>query len=334
MNVGTRLDRIMSWSVRVAYIIGMFFGWFGVFTGLTINNPMVTYISGAALAGAVTTHEFLQLRRAELYRKRAQRSNTAPTEAKHFRKLARTNFIVTGIILAAGSFMLYNHFSIVGGGEDSITPHIRAIIEAVLIPLFAGISTLLTEIEDDPTALLARASYEMQLDAVNKVKKQWTERVETVVQSGHNLSPVAIALMLDAGDETGAQRIRIIEEGLAAAEGFGSPNEGELYISPAQAGRALAAGRLDSPKRTPRKGVDDGPKASSETVQNGTVSPAKTGQRKPRKVTSLTPKLRAARWLSKHPTSTIDEIMRGAGVSKGTAIAARKQSNERTGTEG
>jgi hypothetical protein len=334
MNVGTRLDRIMSWSVRVAYIIGTFFGWFGMFTGTVLNNPVVTYLSGAALAGAVVTHEFLQLRRAELYRRRAQRSTTTPTEGKHFKKLAFTNFTVSCIILAAGSFMLYNHFTVIGGGVDVFGPNSRALIECILIPLFAAISTLLTEIEDDPNGLLARAAYEMTQKAVKLVQQQWDDRVQNVVQSGHNLSPVAIALMVDAGDEAGAKRIRIIEEGLATAEGFDLSKNGMPYISPAQAGRALAAGRVDNPKQTGRKAADGGPKASSEAVQFGQASSTKNGQRKPRAVTKLTASKRAERFVSRNPNATLSEVMSGARVSKTTAILAREAIRQRTGTEG
>lgn len=334
-NVGTGFDRFLANIVRICYVLGTFFGWYGLFTGSTINNPTVTYAAGVCLAVAVVLHEWLQLRRAKLYRNRAVRAGTDPKLQEHFARQFWVNFGIGCILLAAGGFMLYNHFTVINGGQNLVPPGVAALIEAVIIPVFGAVSTFLTEVEDDPGALLSRMAHTMTLEAVKKIDAQWSKRLASAVQNNHNLAPIAVALMDDSGDAAGAGRIRIIEQGLGAVEGTDQSKLPPLYISPSVAARALGAARTDRVNLTPYKpsangqngADDDRPKVVKTATRNG----VNEGVRKPRAVGKVTKLQRATAYAVKNPEATLGEIVRRTKVSRGTAVTARMKA---TGTEG
>jgi hypothetical protein len=333
-NVGTAFDRWLANIVRAAYVLGTVFGWYGLFTGSNINNPLVTYAAGICLAIAVVLHEWLQLRRAKLYRNRAVRAGTDPKLQNHFAKQFWVNFVIGCIILAAGGFMLYNHFSIINGGANLIPGNVAAVIEAVIIPVFAAISTFLTEVEDDPGALLSRMAHTMTLAAVKKIDNQWSQRLASAVQNRRNLAAIAVALMEDAGDTAGASRIRIIEQGLRDVEGTDQGKVPSLYIPPSLAARALGAARSDRQNLTPSKAVSGGQIGGDDglpkVVKTGTSNPSRK-QRAPVKITKTE---RARRYAVKNPHATLGDIMARTGVSRPTAVDGRNLARAATGTEG
>jgi hypothetical protein len=91
-------------------------------------------------------------------------------------------------------------------------------IRATILPLLFLASGFLTPLHTSAGDVLASASREMLHSTVRATRKQWKARIAKAQREGLDLAPVAIALMHDAGDLEGARRIRLISDGLSAAE--------------------------------------------------------------------------------------------------------------------
>lgn len=317
-NVLRGTDSVFTTLVRLAYISAGLIGWFAFFTHRTVNDPTVGFWLGASLAVAVGIHEFLQQVRTYMGWRKLQRTNLSPEERDRTKFGFLVNLGFTVILLGCGGFMYWNNF--VGG--DGLPLWATGLIEAVIVPLFGIAATFLLDVEDDPGLLLKKQEHSMLLKLVNMTQKQWDARVQNAVQNGHNLAPIAIALMDDSGDADGARRVRIIEEGLKATEN-GVFKSGKLYVAPSLKSRVFGADSLNTQIEHPR------------TVQNDTSSGVQNEQRKPRKVIHIAPSKRAERYVQKYPNASVSEVMKGARVSRGTAYNAIEAfKNERTGTEG
>jgi hypothetical protein len=84
----------------------------------------------------------------------------------------------------------------------------------VLFLLTGALSPLTVNASDE----LAAASRHMLHRTIRATVRQWNHRIERARKHGVDLAPVAVSLMMDAGDADGARRVQLIAEGLNVAE--------------------------------------------------------------------------------------------------------------------
>jgi len=127
---------------------------------------------------------------------------------------------------------------------------LRGAVVPVLFLLTGALSPLTVNASDE----LAAASRHMLHRTIRATVRQWNHRIERARKHGVDLAPVAVSLMMDAGDADGAHRVQLIAEGLNVAE------SGRANI-PAIAAPAPDAPYTASPEGA---GVPDVTESSSE----------------------------------------------------------------------
>lgn len=211
-----RLDGAASTLVPLAYLAGMLIGTAAYFSGVVLEAGVAV---GIALAVAVEMHGFLAQRRL-----RATWSHLASVAADDPQRASlaaqlRANVVVLSILIALS---MYNGAAFLSRTWPTIDGFLPAgfqiAIRATILPLLFLASGFLTPLHTSAGDVLASASREMLHSTVRATRKQWRERITRAQRQGLDLAPVAIALMKDAGDLEGARRIRLISDGLNAAE--------------------------------------------------------------------------------------------------------------------
>lgn len=228
-----RLDGAASTLVPLLYLLGLALGTVVYFTNAHIGALLAV---GVSLALAAEVHSFLAQRRVRalwgLYTRRGLDEDA--------REALRTQLWVQGSILAGlVGFSAYNATAFVAStwtpAPGWLPAPLQLGVRGLIVPVLFLLTGFLSPLTTDAGAILASASREMLHHTIKTTVRQWRQRIKRARRRNLNLAPVAIALMLDAGDADGARRIHMIDAGLAHAEAGHAPGE------------ALSVAALDAP---------------------------------------------------------------------------------------
>lgn len=264
-----RLDNAASTLVPLLYLAGLALGTIVYFTDAHIGALLAV---GVSLALAAEIHSFLAQRRVRalwaLYTRRG-----LDEDARE--QLARQLWVQGAILAGLVAFSAYNATAFVAStwqpAPGWLPAPLQIAVRGLIVPVLFLLTGFLSPLSTDAGAILASASREMLHHTIKTTVKQWRGRIRKARRRNLNLAPVAIALMLDAGDADGARRIEMIDAGLARAEAGAASREALALDAPRVAsGLALDAPALAvgvftptapdrGPDRGPTGGPDDGP---------------------------------------------------------------------------
>lgn len=310
-----RLDGAASTIVPLAYLAGMMLGTAAYFSGVIVDAGLAV---GLALAVAVELHGFLEQRRVRaLWTANSRASSDAERDAVRPQLAAHV-----AILAALVAFQAYNSYRFLAltGRPD--------LLRALVLPLAFLVSGALSPLTHDPADELRAASRSMLHYTVRKMARQWRKRVRHAAgpawwqfwrrrSEAVDLSPIAIALMHDAGDAAGARRIQLIADGLSTAEG-----------RPVTQVRAAAPASLEAPAEAFNVAWDRPPTGPGSPASKRGGS--KRAKRQPARGAALRlmppedaeTRIRAA--LAAEPGISIRALADAAGVSQATASKWRK----------
>lgn len=226
------LDSLLSALVPVLYLLGLAFGTLAYFSGLVVEFDVAV---GVCLAVAAEFHSYLVQRRMRMARARLNRATVADAaygslEAQYTRQ--------RNILIALLAFSVYNSVQFVA---STWTPTgwlpgpLQILFRGAVVPGLFYLAGELTPLITEPGDVLAHASREMTFAAVRTMSQQWRRRLRRARRRNLDLAPIAVTLLHDIGDVPGAARIRLIAEGLTAAE------EGRMPLPPAPPANTIVA---------------------------------------------------------------------------------------------
>jgi hypothetical protein len=214
------------------------------------------------------------------------------------------------------------------------------LFRGAIVPGLFYLAGELTPLITEPGDVLAHASREMTFAAVRTMSQQWRRRLRRARRRNLDLAPIAVTLLHDAGDLPGAARIRLIAEGLTAAE------EGRMPLPPTAPANTIDATIIHPQlvaERTPETPTDRPPTGpgsprvitpahadESSTDDDRVVQmPARRRRTSIRHRTAASGRgprqsvEKRARevWI---PGMTAGELMRAAGIGKSAASKYRK----------
>lgn len=307
-SFGNGLDRFLANLIRVCYLVGAILGIFSFFSHLAIDVPQINWAFSGMIAGALVTHEFLQTRRVLIIAGRLMRGKGSKELLESLGKAFWSNLSILIVLLICNAFFIWQYRTVIDTGVSPLPTNIADILEAVALPLFGLAASLLVEVSDDAGVVLERARDAMLFAATKRAVRQQKTRIKTAVKNQHNLTPIVTALMLDTGDEEGARRINLIEQGLENTE-----NDRKLYHAQTRLVSGLKALGV-SPQNVPQnEGMMTDPKAAKRPSISGT-----NRARKPRTSVRLTKEQRVHKYLDKHPDATSTEIEKATGFHPST----------------
>lgn len=231
-----RLDGAASTVVPLLYLAGLMLGTFAYFTD--VRPAAGLWIVGASLAFAAELHSFLAQRRCRALWGQYSRL-TADTEARE-RILGqfRANLAILAALVVFSAFNSVAYVASTWAPAPGWLPDwLQIAIRGAIIPAFFLLAGFLSPLHADAGALLASASHVMLHKAIRATVKQWRRRIDRAQRRGLDLAPVAVSLMLDAGDAEGARRIAMIADGLASAEASAPA----ALLAPASRGAGIGA---------------------------------------------------------------------------------------------
>lgn len=324
-----RLDAAASTIVPLLYLAGLMLGTLSYFANVQLGFTLAV---GIALSFAAELHSFLALRRCRAVYGQLTRTADALTRDRLAAQL-RVHVAILGALVAFSTFNSVAFVASTWHPTPGWLPAWAQIgIRGAIIPAFFLLAGFLSPLHADAGALLASASHDMLHRTIKATVRQWKRRVETARKRGLDLAPIAVALMIDAGDTDGARRVEMIARGLNVAEGL-------------EHASAHASGQSDSAEATmavdthpaiaaPASARTDADPPSDEKPPTGPGSPAVQTRRiqtrrKPKKpaVIHLQPvpaeeRIRAA--LTEHPGASVKQLAEAAGTSSATASKWRK----------
>jgi hypothetical protein len=210
-----RLDGAASTIVPLAYLAGMMLGTAAYFSGLVLDASVAV---GLALAVAVELHGFLEQRRVRALWAAYGRMPESEARDQLFGQLRAHVGILAGLV----AFQAYNSLQFLSATwhpSPSIIPEpVQLVIRALVLPAGFLVSGALSPLSVDASDELRIASRAMLHRTLRATLRQWRMRIDKARRGNVDLAPVAVSLMLDAGDADGARRINLIADGLAAAE--------------------------------------------------------------------------------------------------------------------
>jgi hypothetical protein len=155
--------------------------------------------------------------------------------------------------------------------------------------------------------------------------KQWNSRIDTARRTGVDLAPVAVSLMLDAGDLDGARRVQLIAHGLDAVE-HGTLTTSTAPLSVAAKTTTTTAMPMaiteERPSRSPTEPSTPAarrPRASKRSGRGGKQRPPVL-----RLTPSETAEERIRVLLADEPALPVRQLARRAHVSESTASKWRR----------
>lgn len=322
-----RLDGAASTIVPVAYLAGLALGTMAYFTGVTLDAGLAV---GVALALAAELHSFLEQRRCRALWASYNRASDDDVRERLAGQIKAHVAILAALVafsaVNATAFAAETWHPAPGFLPTWLQIGIRGAVVPCLFLLTGALSPLTVNASDE----LAAASRHMLHRTIKATVKQWNARIERARKHGLDLAPVAVSLMLDAGDTDGARRVQLIANGLDAAE------HGRVNIQPAPATappglptRALdAAAQVTVDTAVPSEAI----LALSEPPEKPPTGPG-TPARKPRRVRTarrrkspavlrLQPEpaeVRIRAVLDADPAASIKRIARLAHVGTSTA---------------
>ena len=211
-----RLDGAASTIVPLAYLAGMMVGTAAYFSGLVLDAGTAV---GISLAVAIELHGFLEQRRMRALWNAYTRMPESEERDRLGGQLRAHVAILAGLVL----FQAYNSLQFLSATwrpSPGIVPEpVQLVIRALVLPAAFLLSGALSPLTVEASDELRHASRQMLHRTLRATLRQWSKRIDTASRAGHDLAPVAVSLMLDAGDADGARRITLIADGLNTAEG-------------------------------------------------------------------------------------------------------------------
>jgi len=285
-----RLDGAASTIVPLAYLTGLLLGTMSYFTGVTLDAGLAV---GVALALAAELHAFLEQRRCRSLWAAYNRASDLDVRERLAGQLKAHIAILAALVMFsavnATAFAAETWHPAPGFLPSWLQIGLRGAVVPVLFLLTGALSPLTVNASDE----LAAASRHMLHRTIRATVRQWNHRIERARKHGVDLAPVAVSLMMDAGDADGAHRVQLIAEGLNVAE------SGRANI-PAIAAPAPDAPYTASPEGA---GVPDVTESSSEppTDPAPLQAPREPPPEPPTLPTAPRSKRRRRRNASKHP---------------------------------
>lgn len=210
-----RLDGAASTIVPVAYLAGLALGTMAYFTGVTLDAGLAV---GVALALAAELHSFLEQRRCRALWASYNRASDEDVRDRLAGQIKAHVAILAALVafsaVNATAFAAETWHPAPGFLPTWLQIGIRGAVVPCLFLLTGALSPLTVNASDE----LAAASRHMLHRTIKATVKQWNARIERARKHGLDLAPVAVSLMLDAGDVDGARRVQLIAEGLDIAE--------------------------------------------------------------------------------------------------------------------
>jgi hypothetical protein len=241
------LDSALSAVVPLLYLIGLAAGTLAYFSGLVLEFGSAV---GVCLAIAAECHSYLVQRHMRMARARLNRATIrdeayAQLEAQYIRQ--RT------VLLLLIAFSTFNSIEFVASTwhpSGWLPGWLQILVRGAIVPGPFYLAGELTPLITKPGDVLSHASREMTFAAVRTVSRQWGRRLRRARRRNLDLAPIAVTLLHDAGDVPGAARIRLIAEGLTAAEEGRMPH---VRLSPGESSPETRSTveQLPDPERPP-----------------------------------------------------------------------------------
>lgn len=248
-----RLDDSASTFVPVVYLVALSLGTAAYFSGVILDAGAAV---GITLALAAEVHAFLEQRRVRAsfaaWRIASQNAATgADRQPWHADAQLRLH---GGILLALVAFSTYNSIAFTAAtwrpSAGFLPPWLQIAVRGAVIPAFFLLTGALSPLHVDAGETLARAASDMLHTALKATTRQWRSRIKRARKDGLDLAPVAVALMLDAGNDAGARRVQLIADGLSAAEQRDG-SRGLLALAPASLTYAASLPPVQFPAQPP-----------------------------------------------------------------------------------
>lgn len=327
-----RLDAAASTIVPLLYLVGLALGVVSYFTGLTVGLGIAV---GFGLACAAELHSFLQQRRVRAsFALLSRLTRDDPRRGALLWQFAVSAGILAFLIL----FSTYNAIAFVAAtwrpSPGFLPVPVQIAIRGCVVPLLFFLSGFLVPLQADAGTLLASASHQMLHKAITATVKQWRRRINKAARDGHDLAPVAVALMQDHGDLDGARRVQLIADGLNAAE-RGTPFSYLPTGAESRVVEGVAIGPMPAPVavfEADPPAIDDQTlrtlAASPTRPPTGPGSPAPSKPRRPKRrarrtdvlhLTPPTPEMRARDVLAEHPSASIAQLAKWAHIGLSAA---------------
>ncbi len=303
-----RLDRSFTTLVPLTYLVGLFLGTAAYFSGLVLDAGVAV---GIALAFAVEVHSFLQQRRVRLLWQ--QLTRTLDDEAKRAALVTQLK-LQMAILVGLVAFSIGNGIAFwasIAHPSDAGS-WAQVVLRGVMVPVLFLATGALAPVSSDAASLLSQAADDMLYSTVKVTVRQWKKRVRKARKAGVDLAPLAIALMLDAGETDHARRIQLIADGLVRAE-LGGPNR-----PPTGGG---------SPQHLMPVPPSGWPEVLNLPVASPVPATAAFGVAAPNSQSMSPEEVRVRRLLRDRPellTATLDELAAVAEVAKSTASKVRR----------
>lgn len=313
------LENALAYMVRIFFLLGMLSGTAFFFMHSVLPGNVLEIMGGVSAAFFTLSVEgFVYGQQVRLNAAWTAFQKTSPATEQR-RRMARDLTIaviamacVWGVsCVTSFSFWLY-----LVHPSDAFT-WAEVITLGFVIPTLYVASGLMAKVRMDATEVLAQHADDMTLRALHHIGSQWKSRLERAVEREHDLAPIAVTLMEDAGEVDGARRVSTIAKGLQATEAgrtvLPSPVKSpKSYSSQTRSNAGLAGSAIDTHFL---------PASAAEEMTSR--RPITLLGRKARKAVRLTPKERVFAVLSDNPGVSISDIQRAAKVSKPTAIKFR-----------
>lgn len=323
-----RLDSAASTIVPLAYLAGLMLGTMSYFAGIVLDFGLAV---GIALAIAAELHAFLEQRRVRALWAAWQRATDYEARERLQGQVTAHIAILTALVafsaVNATAFAAETWHPAPGFLPAWVQIGLRGIVIPVFFLLTGALSPLTVSAGDE----LASASRSMLAKAVRAMSKQWNTRIDRARRSGLDLAPIAIALMLDTGDTDGARRVRLIADGLDAAE---HPqvlaSVADVAVAATQAAEALPVlpAVESAPERLPESSPERPPTGPGTPTRVPRASKRTTGRgtqarviRLKRTKASAAERIHAI--LDIEPDSSIRQLAKRAEVSESTASKHR-----------
>ena len=299
-----KLDGLMSTLVPLLYLAGLAAGTLAYFSGLKLGFALTV---GVCLAIAAEVHSFLQQRRVRALWAMFTR-RTLDDETRE--SLERQLWVQGGILAGLVAFSAYNATAFVAStwtpAPGFLPAWLQIGIRGLVVPVLFLLTGFLSPLSVDAGAILASASRDMLHHTIKTTVKQWRQRIKRARKRNLNLAPVAVALMLDAGDMEGARRVHMIDAGLARAES-GAPTHEAFNLQ-----------AIDAPTLAPTLAYSE-----RSTTQAGVSEPGGTPGNTPEPPTPPTPGTGRKRAASERSTAS------GSGAGRAPVLMLTSDRRER-----
>lgn len=323
-RIGSRVDRVLSNVVRIAYVVGLGLAFISYFSSTFVDSPEISWGLGIGLGVAFILHEFLVQRRIISLWNKLSRLRKDADERKHLRTQFGINLGMGAVIFVADVFFGWLYYSQLLMHQNVLDPGIEAFLRPAILGVLFLMSSMLAPVEDDPAQIIADTHADMLVKLSRETRHQWNTRIERAVDEGRNLATVAADIMQLSGDVDRAQLMDAIESSLEKAAPGTVPVRGVKIPKTNMPQLRLKSGArgqiVDSQKRT---------------VVEGSIGQSALDSKVSRPMLKLNTKQRVRNYIKRHPEASDLVIAKALGVDRKTVAKYRTvgQDLDSTGTE-